>query len=421
MKLHLPEDFIVGSVTAAYQVEGNNTNSDFWAEEYADGSPYKDKSGDTIDHYRLYRKDIALMAELGLKSYRFSVEWARIEPAPGQYSRSAIAHYRDVLLACREYGLVPVVALHHFSSPQWLMRYGGWGSEEVPQRFADYCRFVFSEIGGLIPYVLTFNEVNLPVMLREMFTTIGVIPPVGIAGESWTAPEWRASAAALCGTTADRYITFHMISDDSKIAILAEAHRRARQVIKELNPGTKVGLSMALSDIQSVAGGEEQAAAKWQQYFGQYLPMLEGDDFFGLQNYTREVYGPEGRVAPAAGAELTQMNYEFYPEALEQVIRKAAGALKLPIFVTEHGVATDDDSRRVEFIRRGLEGVTSCLKDGIQVIGYLHWTTFDNFEWSAGYSMRFGLIAVDRETQERTVKESARYLGRVAATGILSE
>ncbi|PWV90995.1 beta-glucosidase [Paenibacillus cellulosilyticus] len=419
MEMVFPKDFIVGSATAAYQVEGNNTNSDFWAEEQAEGSPYTDKSGDAIDHYRLYRQDIALMASLGLQAYRFSIEWARVEPAPGQYSESAIAHYKDVLLACYEYGLTPVVAMHHFSSPQWLMRKGGWGSEDTPDRFANYCKFVFQRLGGLIPYALTFNEVNLPVMLREVFSNIGLIPPVGIAGEAWAAPKWRESAAALCGTKVDQYITFHMISDEKKIQLLIEAHRLARQKIKQLSPDTQVGLSMALSDIQSVPGGEEAAAAKWQQYFEQYLPALEGDDFFGLQNYTREVYGPVGRLMPAADAELTQMKYEYVPEALGQVIQKVNKSIKLPIIVTEHGVATHNDERRVAFIRRGLQGVHACIQQGIDVRGYLHWTTFDNFEWNAGYSMTFGLIAVDRQTQERNAKESARYLGQFASTKIL--
>jgi beta-glucosidase len=127
MSSQFPVNFLWGSSTAAYQVEGNNVNSEFWAEEHAEGSPYLDKSGDTIDHYRLYRQDIALMASLGLQAYRFSLEWARIEPEAGQFSQSAIEHYRDVLEACHEYGLTPIVALHHFSSPQWLMRLGRVG------------------------------------------------------------------------------------------------------------------------------------------------------------------------------------------------------------------------------------------------------------------------------------------------------
>jgi beta-glucosidase len=419
MKFTFSSDFLWGSTTAAYQVEGNNVNSDFWAEEHAVGSPYKDKSGDTIDHYRLYREDIALMGSLGLKAYRFSIEWSRVEPEPGQYSRSAIEHYRDVLETCYKHGITPMVAMHHFSSPKWLMRLGGWASPEVPDRFAKYCEVVFNEIGHLIPYVLTMNEINLPVMLREIFSRIGFIPPVGIDRDAWTAPKWRESAANLCGTTIENYFTFHMISDDASIQILKETHKKAREAIKRVQPTTKIGLSMALSDIQSIPGGEDLAVQKWQSYFRQYLDMVEGDDFFGLQNYTREVYGPEGQVKPAEHAELTQMGYEFYPEALSNVIRKVSKDLSIPIIITEHGIATDDDERRVDFIRKALEGVHACLEEGYDIRGYLHWTTFDNFEWQSGYSMRFGLIEVDRSTQERKVKESGRYLGRISKTNSL--
>jgi beta-glucosidase len=414
MEYKFSSNFLWGSTTAAYQVEGNNINSDFWAEEHAQGSPYKDKSGDTIDHYRLYKEDIALMASLGLNTYRFSIEWSRIETEPGQYSRSAIEHYRDVLETCYTFGITPIVAMHHFSSPKWLMRLGGWASPEVPERFANYCEVVFKEIGHLIPYVLTMNEINLPVMLREIFSKIGFIAPVGISREAWEAPKWRESAAKLCGTTIENYFTFHMISDDSSIKILKETHRKAREAIKRIQPNTKVGLSMALSDIQSIPGGEELAEKKWHSYFRQYLDMIADDDFFGLQNYTREVYGPEGQVRPEEGAELTFMGYEFYPEALGNVIRKVANEISIPIMITEHGIATENDTRRVEFIRKALEGVQACLDEGVDVRGYLHWTTFDNYEWQSGYSMKFGLIEVDRSTQERKVKGSANFLGSIA-------
>lgn len=413
MSFNFPNNFLIGSSTAGHQVEGNNLNTDFWAEENADGSPYKDKSGDAIDHYRLYKEDIELMASLGLKAYRFSIEWARIEPEAGVYSRSAIKHYRDVLETCHKNGLTPVVDMHHFSSPKWLMRLGGWASPELPDLFANYCAFVFGELGDLIPYTLTMNEVNLPVMLREIFSAIGFIPPVGIEREAWEAPKWRESAAKLCGTTIENYFTFHMVSDEGSINLLKETHRKARETIKRISPNTKIGLSMALSDIQAIPGGEELAEKKWNSYFEQYLDAIEGDDFFGLQNYTREVYGPEGQVRPVDGAELTQMGYEYYPEALGNVIRKVTKALPIPIIITEHGVATENDARRVEFIQKGLEGVQACLVEGIDIRGYFHWSTFDNFEWQSGYSMTFGLIEVDRATQERKVKESARYLGGI--------
>jgi len=414
MNRSFPQQFIWGSATAAYQVEGNNVNSDFWAEEHAEGSPYKDKSGDTIDHYSLYKKDIELMAKLGFKAYRFSIEWARIEPAKGHFSVSAILHYKDVLETCHAYGLTPVVALHHFSSPQWLMRVGGWSSPNIPELFAHYCEVVMKELGHLIPYVLTMNEVNLPVMLKEIFSKIGFVPPVGIDRESWVAPKWRQSAATLCGADPSQYFTFHMISDEKSIKLMKEAHKQSRAVIKKIHPETKVGFSMALPQIDSIPGGELLAKEKWNSYFLQFLDMMEEDDFFGLQNYTREIYGPNGQIQPDQHTEVTQMGYEYHPEALGKVVEEVAKSVTIPIMVTENGLATANDKKREEFIQRALTSLHDCIEKGIEVIGYLHWSTFDNFEWQSGYGMHFGLIEVDRTTQERIPKNSAYLLGKVA-------
>jgi len=414
MKTQFPDRFMWGSATAAHQVEGNNLNCDVWAEEHAEGSPYKDKSGDAIDHYHRYREDIALLAGLGLNTYRFSIEWARVEPEPGHYSKAVLAHYRDVLEACHEHGITPVVTLHHFTSPRWLMRFGGWASQETPDRFARYCETVMNELGDLIPYVQTMNEVNLPVMLKELFVKINFAPPVGIDASYWSAPQWREIAAAQCGTTAADYFTFHMASDENAIRIVNEAHRKARETIKAIRPETKVGLSMALTDMQSVPGGEENANAAWEAIFRPYWSAIQDDDFLGLQNYTREIYGPEGLVPVAEDAELTQMGYEFYPEALENVIRRVSTEWKKPILISENGVATNDDEQRIEFIKRAVSGVNACLTDGIEIWGYLYWSAFDNFEWVFGYAKRFGIIDVDRTTLERKIKESGHYLGRIA-------
>jgi beta-glucosidase len=416
-----PEDFLWGTATAAHQVEGNNINTDVWAEEYSVGSPYADKSGDAVDHYRLYREDIELMARLGLKTYRFSMEWARIEPEAGFYSKSEIEHYRDVLKVCHENGIIPMVTMHHFTSPRWLMRVGGWSNPETADRFAKYCEVVFKELGELIPYALTMNEVNLSVMLRELFVNFNFIPPVGIEAKSWTAPEWRESAAKACGTTLDNYFTFHMASDDSSIAIIKDAHRKAREMIKRINPDTKVGLTLALPDVQYIEGGEELAGEIWDKYFKQYLDAIQGDDFFGIQNYTREIYGPNGQIPPGQGVEVTECGYEYYPEGLAGAIRKVARDLDIPIIVTENGIATLNDVRRIEFIKRAIEGVHSCIADGINVQGYIYWSTFDNFEWTFGYKMHFGVIGVDRSTQARIVKDSAQLLGEISQNNGLED
>lgn len=420
MKYTFPESFLWGTATSAYQVEGNNDRSDMWAEEYSEGSPNRDFSGDAVDHYNRYKEDIELMASLGLNSYRFSIEWSRIEPEPGVYSKEEMDHYRDVIKVCYDHSLTPVVTMMHFTSPQWLMQMGGWRNPKTADLFAKYCEVVFKELGQDIPYVLTMNEVNLPVMLKELFINLDFMPPVGMDAKSWTAPGWRESAAQKCGTTVDQYFTFHMASDEESLKIVKDAHCKARAVMKKINPLTKIGLSLALPDIQAVEGGEEQAAKVWHDYFGQFKSVVERDDFIGVQNYTREIYGTQGQVPVAEGTEVTAMGYEYYPEALAGTIRNVAKELDIPVMVTEHGIATNDDNRRVEFIQRGLKGLHSCIEDGIQVLGYLYWSTFDNYEWTFGYEPKFGVIGVNRDTQERQVKESGHVLGDISKNNALN-
>ncbi|WP_232230146.1 family 1 glycosylhydrolase [Bacillus sp. J37] len=171
---------------------------------------------------------------------------------------------------------------------------------------------------------------------------------------------------------------------------------------------------MALPHIDSIPGGERLAKEKWNRYFLQFLDMMDEDDFFGLQNYTREIYGPNGQIQPDQHTEVTQMGYEYHPEALGKVVEDVAKSVTIPIMVTENGVATANDKKREEFIQRALTSLHACIEKGIEVIGYLHWSTFDNFEWQSGYSMQFGLIEVDRTTQERIPKNSAYLLGKVA-------
>ena len=190
-----------------------------------------------------------------------------------------------------------------------------------------------------------------------------------------------------------------------------EAHRAARAAFREICPHVQIGLTLSLHDIQALPGGEEKAKKEWDEEFTHYLPAIEGDDFLGIQNYTRTLIDASGSLPAPEGAELTQMEYEYYPQALEHVIRRAAEEFKGDLIVTENGIATDDDKRREAFIETALSGVSACLTDGIPVKGYLHWSLMDNFEWQKGYSMTFGLVAVDRSTQKRSPKPSLALLG----------
>ena len=194
--------------------------------------------------------------------------------------------------------------------------------------------------------------------------------------------------------------------------LIMKAHQAAKSVIKELYPDMKVGLTLSLHDVQVVEiGGESFAEKEWEDEFLHYLPYIQEDDFLGVQNYTRSRFGKEGRMGNPADAELTQMNYEFYPEALEHVIRKVAKEFHQDLIVTENGIAVADDSQRIAFLAKALEGVQNCIADGIPVKGYCYWSLLDNFEWQKGYSMTFGLIGVDRTTQKRMPKDSFYYLG----------
>ncbi len=204
----------------------------------------------------------------------------------------------------------------------------------------------------------------------------------------------------------DEVATFLSGCTDEQDLIICKAHAAAREAMKSVKPDLKVGLTLSVHDIQAVEGGEKKAAKLWEEEFIHYLPYIREDDFFGLQNYTRTLVGPNGELPVPEGKKLTQMDYEFYPQALEHVIRTVAKDLSIPILVTENGVATDNDADRVEFIQTALAGVKACKQDGIPVIGYMYWSLLDNFEWQKGYGKTFGLIQVDRKTQRRTPKQS---------------
>ncbi len=401
----MPEGFLWGSATAGHQVEGNNVNTESWILEHLEGTIYAEPSGDGCDHYHRYADDIKLLAGLGFNSYRFSLEWARIEPAEGEFSRAALEHYRRVAAACRSHGLTPVVTLHHFTSPAWFMRKGGWLSEEAPALYARYAEKAIGAVGDLAGAVATFNEPNIARILD-------VILPFKIReGEFW------ASAAKEFGVPPGDLGLFQFVCEPRMWDIVHRAHAMARSMIKEKFPALPVGLTLALHDIQALPGGEEKAAGIRKYLAGEFLERLGGDDFVGIQTYSRMQIGPDGPARPAEGAELTQAGEEFYPEAIGGAVRYARDIAKIPVMVTENGVATEDDTRRVEYYRRALKSVAAAMADGVDIRGYFAWSAMDNFEWVSGYGPKFGLIAVDRKTFARTVKPSGEFLGAVARTG----
>lgn len=405
--MKFPKGFQWGTATAAHQVEGGNLNSDYWLMERLPVTPFTERSGDTCDQYHRYIEDCALLAGLGFNAYRFSIEWARIEPEEGEFSGAAIEHYRRVLNACHEHGLAPMVTLHHFSSPRWIAAQGGFEVPETADRFARYCERVARDLGDVIASACTINELNSVPHLQYG----GVMPP----DEVILRLPWRIEGARRTGTTPEKFSMFPFVARSTTSENVLKAHALGVAALKSGRGNFPVGMTIAMQEIAPIPGGEEIAKRAERESEDIFLEAARGDDFVGVQTYTRRRIGPEGPLGPEPGVEQTQMGYEFRPQALEATIRRASTIVgKVPIIVTESGIGTEDESRRRAFVEQALEGVGRCIEQGIDVRGYYYWSSMDNFEWLLGYMPKFGLIAVDRETQQRTVKATGEWLGRVA-------
>jgi beta-glucosidase len=411
MTYQFPKNFMWGTATASHQVEGGNVYNDVWLMEHTPGTVFVESSGDAVDHYHRYAEDIALLAGLGFNMYRFSLEWSRIEPEEGEFNLSELEHYRRMLAACHEHGITPMLTYHHFSSPRWLMRYGGWSGDKTPELFARFCQRSARYLGDLTGAACTLNEINI----ATLFSVLNMFRPEHSQPEQ--VPAWMTAAARSLNVSPQQFAPFMFAAGPKAIEIVQKAHRRGVEAIKSGPGAYPVGVTLALMDIQAGPGGEEVAARVRYDVNESYLEAARGDDFVGVQTYSRFRFGPQGILPPEM--EVTQMGYEFFPEALEATIRQAASVADVPVIVTENGVAGDDDAKRVEFIQRAVKSVANCLKDGVDVRGYTYWSAFDNFEWMQGYQMKFGLIGVDRQTQARTVKPSAKWLGSIAKSGIL--
>jgi beta-glucosidase len=383
-----PDGFVWGTATAAHQIEGGNVNNDWWDFEHDPATGCADPSGDACDSFNRYPEDIALVAALGLGAYRFSLEWSRIEPAEGEFSAVALDHYRRMAEVCHEHGVVPVVTFHHFTHPRWLAAKGAWEAPDAPELFARFCERATARLGDLIGIACTLNEPNV---VATMGWRHGIFPP-GVRDRARRESVNQAMIAA---------------------------HRKSTEVIRS-GPGEfPVGLTLSMTDYQLLPGGEEWLERVRRPSEDVFLEATQGDDYIGVQTYSRTRVGPDGFQGPEAGVPVTQMGYEVWPDALEATIRRATEKTGLPVYVTENGIGTDDDDQRIEFVTAALAGVRRCLDDGIDVRGYFYWSLLDNFEWVLGYQPTFGMVAVDRSTFERRPKPSSKWLGGVARTNSL--
>ncbi|HEY3813941.1 MAG TPA: family 1 glycosylhydrolase [Caulobacteraceae bacterium] len=402
-----PPGFLWGAAISAYQSEGNNTNTDTWLMENVTPTIYKDRSGDSIDSYHRFAEDIALNAALGFNAYRFGIEWARIEPSEGHFSNAELDHYEQVLKTCRAHGQTTIVTFNHFSSPLWFSKRGGWERDDAPDLFARYCGKVTERLGHLMDMATPFNEANIQRLLK-----------IWVPGLRAATQPMIDAARKACGS--ERFTSLTFADPDASEHLLIAGHQKAYAAMKAAAPHLKVGMSLTTQAVEPV--GEHSIAPKIEHdLYGPWLDAARDySDFTGVQPYSRFRFDDKGMVPPPPGAELTAAGYEFYPKAVSAVIRWAHREIPgKPIYVTENGIGTDDDARRIAFVDLALAQVRACLEEGIPVHSYLYWSLLDNFEWTSGYSKHFGLVAVDLQTFKRTPKPSAIWLGKRAKSNLI--
>jgi beta-glucosidase len=403
-----PEGFLWGTASAAHQVEGNDPNSDWWEFEQ---QPGRIANGDTseiaTDHYHRYREDFALLRELNQNAHRLSVEWSRIEPSPGEFDARQFRHYRDVLGELREQGIQPMVTLHHFANPLWFARKGGWAANDAAHAFLPFVHRVVDQLGDLVGLWCTINEPNL------------------YGANAWVSGEFppgrRGDIAALYRVTNN----------------MRKAHELAYGAIKRRWPDAPVGLShhkllfLPASDKRRdrwAAATSQLALDRWPVAPGRLRRVVESTcDYIGIAHYWGQMCAFDPARAKdqfirrfnVPGRPVTDMGLSADPSWMRLVLNELRGLGK-PVYVTENGLATDDDEWRQRYITETLSNVQLAIADGVDVRGYFHWTNTDNFEWARGYATHFGLIGVDRKTLERTIKPSGRHYGRIAASNSLS-
>ena len=371
----------------AHQSEGNNLASDWWYRENQPQSPVAQRCGDAIDSYHRWPEDFSLAAGAGFTDYRFGIEWSRIEPVDGQLSRAEIEHYRRVVAGAVERGLRPLVTLHHFTLPLWFAQNGGWLRADAVERFLRYVDAIAPIVDAGVERVETINEPNV----------VAVFPKL---------------ASGLDDLTSGL-----PVPDERLTEVMIAVHRATVARLRANHPGLQVGWGVSVQDYQAEPGADAALRDYAESRDQVFLRASVGDDFVGVQTYTRAQVQADGTLLRNETAERTQTGWQFYPPALGGAVRRVASVVGgVPIIVTENGVATDDDARRVEYTTGALLALRAAMDDGVDVRGYFHWSMLDNWEWGS-WGPTFGLVAVDRITFARTPKPSLAWLGGLAPAG----
>lgn len=411
MTTTFPDGFLWGAATAGHQTEGNNVNSDWWARELT--TPGMELSGDACDSYHRYREDIALLAGAGLTSYRFSLEWSRIEPVPGHFSKAVLAHYRRMIEYCFARNITPVITLQHFTTPQWFANDGGWLASDASEKFQRYVKAATDILDG-VDWVVTMNEPNMQAAIMTAMRRM----------QQSQGAQWQSPTVEGEGEKKQTHSDFLTHADPEIGRAFTAIHHAARSIIRA-HTNAKVGWTIAAGALTAAPGGEEKLLEIRYGKEDVYWEGSRGDDFVGVQAYSSQEVDANGLVPHPPHPDNTLVGTAYRPDALGMAVRHAWNVTGgVPVLITENGIATGDDEQRIRYTAEALGGLHEALTDGIDVRGYLHWSLLDNFEWGH-WEPTFGLIAVDRETFARTPKPSLAWLGRVAqhnglGAGVLS-
>lgn len=423
----LPDNFLMGSATAASQIEGSDPNTN-WYKWGEDGKIAN--NGSTIvasDHYNRYEEDILLMKEMNHDIYRMSIEWSRIEPEPGVFSDIGLDYYRKELTLLKEKDIKVLVSLHHFSHPQWFEDLGQWEHEENIKYFLNFCEKVVSEYTDLISEYCTINEPN--VFAMDTFID-GKYPP----GKKNDMKAYFSASRNLIIAHKQAYEMIHSIRSeagytDTKVGF---AHHEAYLEVKGLNPLTKLSkfmMNYAFHKIflEGFINGRMIFPLKKAKEVteGRYC------DFLGLNYYSRHLIHSSSNVAMLFGEvrvdesltadHLNDLNWEIYPRGLYQIGKRLYDEYKLPLYITENGIADAKDEKRSKFIYDHLYEVSELIKEGVKIERYYYWSLLDNLEWAMGYDPRFGLIEIDYTTLKRTIRESGRFYADICLSKEVNE
>ncbi len=422
--------FLWGAATSSHQVEGHNDKNDWWAWESQGNVEGGVRSGAATDHRHRFKEDLRLAAELGLNSYRFSVEWSRIEPEEGKWDPEAIEWYRELIAECERLGLAPMLTLHHFTCPLWLAEKGGFAWDGAPERFLHFVRKIVAELGARVPLWCTINE---PAVLVVGSYLARIMPPARFSKE-----EASSACRNLLRAHVLAYDAIHegvsSLSEragpwrERKLQVGLAHNMLDFRADRWWDPRERV-LARLIGDfynrswLEAVTGGRQRfgvpgilpAPAEVSEARGRRTV-----DFIGVNYYTK-AYIQWRRNRPSLGIATplpvqiafarprevqSDLGWAIHPEGFGRVLR-LAGTYGLPIYVTENGIADKEDAHRAEYLRLHIKELEKVKAEGVDIQGYYHWSLLDNFEWVKGFGPRFGLYSVDYETFERRARESA--------------